>query len=117
MWFGGMRVGPWILRRLVAGGHGFHPFGSPTPEELEDAPRGAARCGRDPAELEMVGGIRGRFPDATSVADLAEAADQMPAQVERGYGTICFKPSMFTDDPREVGRVCRELVARAEALA
>ncbi len=117
MWFGGMTVGPWILRRLVEHGHGFHPFGRPAPDELQ-ALRGAMRAaGRDPGELEMVGGIRGRFPDATSVADLAEAADQMPAQVEQGYTTICFKPSMFTDDPRDVGRVCRELVARAQALA
>ena len=51
MWFGGMRVGPWILRRLVAGGHGFHPFGSPTPEELETLHAALRAAGRDPAEL------------------------------------------------------------------
>jgi hypothetical protein len=49
------------------------------------------------------------------VADLGEAADQIPAQLEQGYTTICFKPSMFTDDPSQVGRVCRELVARTAA--
>ena len=117
MWFGGMRVGPWILRRLVEHGHGFHPFGRPTADELEALRDAMRAAGRDPGELEMVGGIRGRFPDATSVADLAEAADQIPGQLEQGYTTICFKPSMFTDDPRDVGRVCRELVARANALA
>ncbi len=116
MWFGGMRVGPWILRRLVEHGHGFHPFGRPTPDERQLLRGALEAAGRDPAEVEMVGGIRGRFPDATSVADLAEAADQMPAQVEQGYTTICFKPSMFTDDAREVGGVFRELVRRAEQL-
>ncbi len=117
MWFGGMTVGPWILRRLVEHGHGFHPFGRPTPEELTALREAMGTAGRDPDALEMVGGIRGRFPDERSVADLAEAADQMPGQVEQGYTTICFKPSMFTDDPRQVGRVCRELVARAAAAA
>ena len=117
MWFGGMTVGPWILRRLVEHGHGFHPFGRPTPDELVALREALLAAGRDPAELEMVGGIRGRFPDERSVADLAEAADQMPAQVEQGYTTICFKPSMFTDDARDVGRVCSELVARAGRLA
>jgi alkanesulfonate monooxygenase SsuD/methylene tetrahydromethanopterin reductase-like flavin-dependent oxidoreductase (luciferase family) len=113
----GMSVGPWILRRLVEHGHGFHPFGRPTAEDLRALRDAMTAAGRDPGELEMVGGIRGRFPDAASVADLAEAAEQMPEQVEQGYGTICFKPSMFTDDAREVGRVCRELVGRAERLA
>jgi probable F420-dependent oxidoreductase len=115
MWFGGMSVGPWILRRLAEHGHGFHPFGRPTPDELRALREALVAAGRDPAALEMVGGIRGRFPDAASVADLGEAADQIPAQLEQGYTTICFKPSMFTDDPSQVGRVCRELVARTAA--
>jgi hypothetical protein len=65
------------------------------------------------AELEVVGGIRGRFPDAGSVADLGKAAAAIPAQLERGYTTICFKPSQYTDDVSEVGPLCRELVRRA----
>jgi probable F420-dependent oxidoreductase len=112
MWFGGMRLGPWIVRRLVAHGHGLHPFGTPTDDELRVLRAALRAAGRDPAELEMVGGIRGRFPDGDSVADLAEAAEAIPAQLERGFRTICFKPSMFTDDPGDVARVCRELVAR-----
>jgi probable F420-dependent oxidoreductase len=113
MWFGGMTVGPWIIRRLVEHGSGLHPFGTPTDEELRALRDAMVAAGRDPDELEMVGGIRGRFPDGSSVADLAEAAEAIPAQLERGFGTICFKPSMFTDDARDVGRVCRELMALA----
>jgi hypothetical protein len=111
MWFGGMTLGPWIIRRLVEHGSGLHPFGTPTDEELRALRDAMVAAGRDPDELEMVGGIRGRFPDVSSVADLAEAAEAIPAQLERGFGTICFKPSMFTDDARDVGRVCRELRA------
>ncbi len=110
LWFGGMSVGPWIVRRLVAYGHGFHPFGQPTAEERRPLVEAMASAGRDMSELEVVGGIRGRFPSGDAVADLAEAAEAIPAQLEDGYTTICFKPSQFTDDPAEVGRLCRRLV-------
>ena len=39
-----------------------------------------------------------------------EAAEAIPAQLEAGYTTICFKPSQYTDDPAQVGRLCRQLV-------
>ena len=110
LWFGGMTVGPWIVRRLVEYGHGFHPFGQPDAAELRRLADAMAAAGRSFAELEVVGGIRGRFPDPTSVADLAEAMEAIPAQLEAGYTTICFKPSQYTDDPAQVGRLCRELV-------
>jgi probable F420-dependent oxidoreductase len=116
LWFGGTRVAPWIVRRLVDYGHGFHPFGQPTGDEMEPLRAAMAAAGRDMAELELVGGIRPRFPDAHSPGDLAEAAESIPAQVRRGYTAICFKPSQYTDDVSQVGRLCRELVARAEAL-
>ena len=116
LWFGGTKVAPWIVRRLVEYGHGFHPFGQPTAEEMAPLRSAMAAAGRDMAELELVGGIRPRFPDAHSPGDLAEAAESIPAQVERGYTAICFKPSQYTDDAAEVPRLCRELVARTEAL-
>jgi probable F420-dependent oxidoreductase len=116
MWFGGMSVGPWIVRRVVEHGHGFHPFGQPTAEELRPLAQAMEAAGRTMDELEVVGGIRGRFPDDDSPADLAEAAEAIPAQLERGYTTICFKPAQYTDDAREVPALCRELVARVEAM-
>ena len=82
LWFGGMTVGPWIVRRLVEYGHGFHPFGQPTVERAPAAGRGDGRGRADMAELEVVGGIRGRFASACGVADLAEAAEAIPAQLD-----------------------------------
>ena len=111
LWFGGSTVGPWIIRRLVAHGHGFHPFGQPTEAEMGPLVQAMRAAGRDMSELEVVGGIRGRFPSPRAVADLDEAAEAIPAQLAAGYTTFCFKPSQFTDDPAQVGALCRRLVA------
>ncbi len=113
MWFGGQSLHDALLHRLVRYGHGFHPFGSPTPEELDRLRVAMAAAGRDIADLEMIGGIRGRFPEDTSTADLAEAFASVPGQLAAGYTSICFKPSMYTDDAAEVGALCRRLVAMA----
>ncbi len=110
LWFGGSSVAPWTARRLATYGHGFHPFGQPTWEEMAPLREAVAAAGRSFAKLEVVGGIRGRFTGPDSVADLAEAAAAIPAQLEAGYTTICFKPSQFTDDPSQLPRLCRELV-------
>jgi probable F420-dependent oxidoreductase len=111
LWFGGSSLGPWIIRRLVQYGHGLHPFGQPTKEEMEPLREAMAQAGRDIGEIEIVGGIRGRFADGDHVADLEQAVEAIPTQLEAGYTTICFKPSQFTDDPAEVGSLCRRLVA------
>jgi alkanesulfonate monooxygenase SsuD/methylene tetrahydromethanopterin reductase-like flavin-dependent oxidoreductase (luciferase family) len=112
LWFGGMRLEGPVLRRLVRYGDGFHPFGSPTPDELATLRAALREAGRDPGALEMVGGIRGRFDSDDGVADLGEALAAVPALLEAGYTSICFKPSMFTDDIAGVGEVCREVVRR-----
>jgi probable F420-dependent oxidoreductase len=112
MWFGGQRLHEPLLRRLVAYGSGFHPFGSPTQEELATLRGRMAAAGRDPAGLELIGGIRGRFPDSTSTASIDEALEQVPAQLAAGYTAICFKPSMYTDDPAAVPGLCRHVVDR-----
>jgi hypothetical protein len=66
--------------------------------------------GRERAEIEMVGGIRGRFVDANNVASLDEALEGVREQLALGYSTICFKPSMFTDDRDDVVHVCARVV-------
>ncbi len=117
VWLGGSSLHDRLLARIVRYGHGFNPLGAPQVAELERLRTALVEAGRDPAELEMVGGTRGRFPDATGVADLDEALAAIPPQLERGFTTICIKPSQFTDDPNDVGPLCREIVRRAEALA
>jgi probable F420-dependent oxidoreductase len=116
LWFGGKTVHDRLLRRLLAYGSGFNPLGSPTDEDLERLRRAMAEAGRDLSELEMVGGTRGRFPDATSTADLVEALASIPAQLERGFTTICIKPSQFIDGPAEIGAFCRDVVERVAAM-
>jgi hypothetical protein len=75
-----------------------------------------AEAGRDIGELEMVGGTRGRFAGPEGAADLGETLESVPAQLERGFTTICIKPSQFIDDPDEIGTFCHEVVERVDAL-
>jgi probable F420-dependent oxidoreductase len=112
MWFGGERMHDALLRRLVRYGDGFHPFGTPTEEDLRRIREAMAGAGRAMEDLEMIGGIRGTFVDATGVADLDAALEAVPEQLARGFTSICFKPSMFTDDVGDVGAICRRVVER-----
>ena len=114
MWFGGIEISPFIVRRLVEHGHGFHPFGQPTRAQMAPIRKGLAAAGRSMDELEVVGGLRARFPSPDRPADLDEAAERsIPAQLAEGYTTFCFNPSQYTDDVGEVPRLCRRLVQRA----
>jgi probable F420-dependent oxidoreductase len=117
LWFGGETMHDRLLRRLVGYGSGFNPLGTPSDEDLERLRSAMVAAGRDPVELEMVGGTRGRFADADGVADLGEALASIPTQLERGFSTICMKPSQFIDDPNEIGPFCRDVVQRVDALA
>ena len=117
LWFGGQRISPFIVRRLVEHGHGFHPFGQPSRAEMAPIHAAMAAAGRSVEELEVVGGLRPRFPDARRPADIDEAAEAIPAQLAEGYTAICFNPSQYTDDIAEVPALCRRLVARASAAA
>ena len=117
MWFGGQHVHPAILRRLVEYGHGFHPFGTPTLEELETIRGAMQAAGRNPDLIEMIGGIRPRFRSDDKPGDLEEAMAAIPAKLAEGYSSICFKPSQYTDDPAEVSDLCRRMVAAVNAAA
>ena len=117
LWFGGQTMHDRLVRRLVRYGSGFNPLGTPSDEDLERLRSAMAAAGREMGELEMVGGTRGRFPDPASVADLGEALASIPAQLERGFTTICIKPSQFIDDPNQIGSFCREVVERVDGLA
>jgi alkanesulfonate monooxygenase SsuD/methylene tetrahydromethanopterin reductase-like flavin-dependent oxidoreductase (luciferase family) len=116
LWFGGETMHERLLRRLVEFGSGFNPLGRPSDEDLERLRAGMAGAGRDIGELEMVGGTRGRFDGPDGVADLGEALASIPPQLERGFTTICIKPSQFIDDPNQIGTFCHEVVERVDAL-
>jgi probable F420-dependent oxidoreductase len=116
LWFGGSLMHDRLVQRIVAYGRGFNPLGSVLPEDLERLRSVMAKAGRSMEELEMVGGTRGHFPDATSVADLGRALASIPEQIAAGFTTICIKPSQFIDDPSQVGAFCREVVDRVAAF-
>jgi hypothetical protein len=89
-----------------------NPLGRPGLAELERLREALAAAGRDPAALELVGGVRGSFPSASGVADLDRALAAAGPQRELGFTIFCVKPSKFTDDPGEVGALCRAVVER-----
>lgn len=116
LWFGGQGVHDRLLRRLVAYGDGFNPLGTPSDEDLDRLRSAMVDAGREMSALEMVGGTRGRFHGPDGVADLDEALSSIPAQLKRGFTTICIKPSQFIDDPEGIGTFCRVVVEAASSL-
>ena len=117
MWFGGQGMHPPLVRRLAKYGHGLNPFGSLTDDDLALLAEGMRAEGRELADLEMVGGIRGTFHGPDDLADLDQALESLPRQLAQGYTTICFKPAMFIDHVSEMDAFCRELVAKTDAIA
>jgi probable F420-dependent oxidoreductase len=116
IWIGGSTTHSAVVRRLVEHGDGFHPLGQPTDEEVENVRESLRSAGREPDDLEWVGGIRGRFPDDRSPADIDEALEQIPQQMRRGFGSICVKPSQFIDSVDELPRFCELVVRRSAEL-
>ena len=114
LWFGGQRLHDRLLDRLVQHGHGFHPLGEPSAEDMRRLRAGLQAAGRADETFELIGGTRARFPDDRSCADLGAAMADFPQQIERGFTTFCVKPSQFTDDPNAVGALCRDVMRRVE---
>jgi probable F420-dependent oxidoreductase len=117
LWFGGQRMHPPLLRRLVRYGHGFHPVGAPTVDDLEQLRAGLADAGRGADHFELIGGTRAVFPDDRSCADLGQAMSAIPAQLEQGYTTFGLKPSQYIDDGAQIGAFCREVMRRATNMS
>jgi probable F420-dependent oxidoreductase len=116
LWFGGQGMHGPLLRRLVRYGHGFHPLGRPTPEDMRQLGDAMAGAGRDIADLEMIGGTQAVFPDDRSPADLGTALASVPEQMELGFTTFCIKPNQFIDDPNGIGTFCRDVMRRVERV-
>jgi probable F420-dependent oxidoreductase len=117
LWFGGEKLHPRLLRRLVQYGRGFHPLGRPSDEDLARLVAAMTDAGRDLMELEMIGGTRGLFPDDDSPADLAESMAVIPEQLARGFSTFCIKPNQFIDDKADIEAFCQDAQAIAAGFA
>ena len=117
MWFGGESLTEPVLRRLVQYGSGYHPLGRPKPEDVALLRAGLEAAGRSIDEIEMVGGTRVEFPDATSTASLVTALDGIPEQMEMGFTTFCIKPSIFIDDRAAHAAFCREVIHRVSEIS
>jgi probable F420-dependent oxidoreductase len=112
LWLGGAGMHRRMTERIVRYGAGFNPLGRPAPAEMQRLRDAMESAGRDMASLELVGGTRAVFPDERSPADLGQALAVIPPQIEAGFTTFCIKPSQFTDDPDDVGRLCRDIIRR-----
>lgn len=111
LWFGGETLHDPLLRRLVRYGSGWHPLGRPSDADRARLAAALAPSGREPADLELVGGIRTTFPDATSCGSLEEALAAVPDLVAAGFTTLCVKPGQYLDDPDGLPAFCRRLTA------
>ena len=116
LWLGGAGMHRRMLARIVAYGDGFNPLGRPAPAELAALKAAMRAAGRDPASLELVGGTRAVFDGPDTVADLGQALSVIGPQAAAGFTTFCIKPSQFTDDPADVGRLCREIIRRVAGM-
>lgn len=116
LWLGGESVHPRLLRRIVRYGHGFHPLGTPSDDDLRLLAEGMTAAGRDLGELELVGGMRSPFPDESHPAPLGPAIDCIPPLWERGFRTFCVKPNQYIDDLAELPTWCAEVTERVDAL-
>lgn len=117
LWFGGQGMPAHVVRRIAKYGSGVNPFGALSDEDLRSLADGMREAGRNMSELELVGGIRGRFEDPTSIANVDEALADLPRQIEQGFTTICFKPAMFCRSSDEVPALCRYLVSEGRRLS
>jgi len=116
LWFGGSSVHPRLVERIVRYGSGFNPLGQPDDAGMARLASALTSAGRSPAEVEYVGGTRGTFAGPGDLADLDQALASIPAQLARGFTTICVKPSQFIDETARIGDFCRELAGKVALL-
>ena len=78
-------------------------------EEVDALGAQRVLLGAAEAEADLAGALSEPL-GAVIVARFNGVRPHVPVAVAAGYTTICFKPSQFTDDPTQVGALCRRLV-------
>ena len=86
--FGSSTLHDRLIERVVRYGSGVNPLGRISRADLDRLFAAMRAAGRDPDELELVGGTRARFPDERSVADLGEALASIPEQMADGLHDV-----------------------------
>ena len=116
LWFGGSSLHGSLLRRLIRYGSGWNHLGAISDEDMVTLIQALATQGRSLAEIELVGGTRGQFPDPLSCSALEPVLATIPAQVARGFRSICIKPAQFIDELSAFEAFCRQVMEFAATL-
>ena len=117
IWFGGKKLTPKLISRIVKYGSGLMPAFLPRRGDLDPLKEAMNEAGREFDELEMTWWLGPKLPHRDSVADFdATLAEQFPIITKGGYTHIAIKPSAFIDDEREMQSFCTNAVKRLEGL-
>lgn len=116
LWFGGQSMNPPLLRRLRDYGSGFHPFGSPSDDDLLKLRAGLEAVGKDFESFSKIGGIRAKFTSDDAPAKLQDSMESIKPQIDKGFETFCVKPNQFIDDARDMNAFLEELVTSFDRL-
>ena len=117
LWFGRSTVHPRPLNRLVRYGKGFNPLGQPDEANLKKLAAAMKAAGRDPAELEYVGGTRGGFPSPDQPASLDQAWQRsQPQPAARLHHNLRQALPVHRQSASEFRAFCRDLVSKVSRL-
>ena len=118
LWFGGTHLSPRLIRRTVRYGTACWPLTRLTAEDVDRLQRAMVESGRSPDELEIGAFLMGKpFRGADDRLDLDETLEPVGELYRRGITSFLLKPSVFIDDPEELGALCRDVVSKVGKLA
>ena len=72
--------------------------------------------GMSAGPLSMAGMLARLNAPAGDLGRPGRALEAIPPEAAAGFTTFCVKPSQFTDDPRDVGRLCQDIIRRVDNL-
>ena len=105
-----------LLRRLVRYGHGFHPFGSPTPAELERLRDAIAQRAATAASSRWSAASAGRSPTRRASPTWPGRRRRSRPSSPRATRRSASSPRCSRTTSSRSVPLCRELVARVAAL-